>query len=125
MIFFGNRLIRGNRSKKVSTSSIIAFNSPNSGLLGEVGTSFKIHWNNIQSQGLFQEMSVFTDLCEDISTINIAPCINHKVIESILSNSKAVIISAYGMGNIPTNNTKFIDLLQQAIQNDVVIVIRT
>jgi|TARA_B110000285_G_C15080884_1_gene593414 L-asparaginase/Glu-tRNA(Gln) amidotransferase subunit D len=47
VIFFGNRLIRGNRSKKVSTSSITAFNSPNAGLLGEVGVSFKIHWNRI------------------------------------------------------------------------------
>jgi len=42
-----------------------------------------------------------------------------------LENSKAVIISAYGMGNIPTNNTTFIDMLNDAIQKDVIIVIMT
>ena len=108
MIFFGNRLIRGNRSKKVSTSSIVAFDSPNSSLLGEVGVNFKINWRAILSSGQYKELNVFTDLNEDIATINIAPCINLKVMNSILSNSKAVIIIAYGMGNIPSNNTPFL-----------------
>ena len=40
---------------------------------------------------------------------------NLKVVKSILKNSKGVIIIAYGMGNIPSNNTKFIELLNEAI----------
>lgn len=124
MIFFGNKLIRGNRSKKVNTETILAFNSPNCGLLGEVGVDFKIHWNRVIT-GNTGELTVFTDLSEEISTINISPVMNLKVIESIFSNSKAVIISAYGMGNVPTNNTKLMKMISDAISNDVVIVIMT
>ena len=82
MIFFGNRLIRGNRSKKVSTGNIIAFNSPNCGLLGEVGVNFKINWEKVivGTNATDSDLSVFTDLNEEISTINISPCINLKVI---------------------------------------------
>lgn len=47
MIFFGNRLLRGNRSTKQSTSNIVAFNTPNQGYLGEVGVNFVIHWDKI------------------------------------------------------------------------------
>ena len=40
-------MIRGNRSKKVSTNTIVAFDSPNGELLGQVGVNFKINWKNI------------------------------------------------------------------------------
>jgi L-asparaginase/Glu-tRNA(Gln) amidotransferase subunit D len=39
-IFFGNKLLRGNRTTKVSTIKIVAFESPNLGPLGEVGVNF-------------------------------------------------------------------------------------
>lgn len=49
MIYFGNKLIRGNRARKCSTNTILAFDSPNAGLLGEVGVHFKIHWERVLS----------------------------------------------------------------------------
>ena len=126
MIFFGNKLIRGNRAKKVSTGDILAFDSPSYGLLGEVGVNFVIHWKRIiYGRGYEGELNVFKDLNDEISTININPCINLKVVESILSNSKAVIVQAYGMGNIPTKNVKLMNMLSEAINNDVIIVIMT
>jgi L-asparaginase/Glu-tRNA(Gln) amidotransferase subunit D len=64
-------------------------------------------------------------MSEDISIINMSPCINLKVIESILNNSRAVVIQAYGMGNLPTNNKKLLNLMKKAIDNDVVLIIKT
>jgi L-asparaginase/Glu-tRNA(Gln) amidotransferase subunit D len=64
-------------------------------------------------------------MSEDISIINMSPCINLKVIESILINSKAVVIQAYGMGNLPTNNKKLLSLIKTAIEKDVVVIIKT
>jgi len=37
-------------------------------------------------------MTVFTDMSDDIATISIAPLINLRVVESVMMNSKAVII---------------------------------
>lgn len=46
-VFFGNKLLRGNRTTKMSTSKIVAFESPNFGPLGEVGVNFNIAWHRL------------------------------------------------------------------------------
>lgn len=43
----------------------------------------------------------------------------------ILTKSKAVILECYGMGNIPTNNDLFIKALTDAINRNVIIIIKT
>jgi L-asparaginase len=48
-----------------------------------------------------------------------------RAIELVLSNSRAVIIAGYGMGNLPTKNTELMKLLQKAVDNNVIIVIKT
>ena len=124
-IFFGNKLMRGNRCTKNSTTKIVAFESVNFGHLGEVGVNFNICWSRVLQHNFEGDLNVFTDMSEDISIINMSPCINLKVIESILCNSKAVVIQAYGMGNLPTNNKKLLSLIKTAIEKDVVVIIKT
>jgi lysophospholipase len=46
-IFFGNKLMRGNRCTKNSTTKIVAFESVNFGHLGEVGVNFNICWSRV------------------------------------------------------------------------------
>jgi hypothetical protein len=70
-------------------------------------------------------MQVFEDLSLEISTISIAPIVNYKMIESVLSNSRAVIIQAFGMGNLPTNNPRFMNMLTNAINQGTICVIMT
>ena len=50
------------------------------------------------------KMEVFTNMSHNISLINISPCLNLKVVETVMLNSEAVIVEAYGMGNIPSKN---------------------
>ena len=64
-------------------------------------------------------------MSSEISLINISPCLNIKVVETVMMNSQAVIIEAYGMGNIPSRNKDFINIIKKAIEKDVVIVITT
>ena len=60
-----------------------------------------------------------------ISLISVSPLLNLKIIEAILFSSKAVIIQAYGMGNIPSNNKELLDMIKRAINDGVIIVILT
>jgi len=60
-------------------------------------------------------MEAFTKMSDKISLISVSPCINLKVIESVLMNSEAVIIEAYGMGNIPSKNKALVDTIKRAI----------
>jgi lysophospholipase len=125
MIFFGNRLIRGNRSTKRSTSKIVAFDSPNAGVLGEVGIEFKIHFDRVLRHDFEGSLKIFTEMSEDIAMVNITPCLNVKSIQSVLNTAKGVVIQGYGMGNIPSNNKTFVDALRQAIDQGTIIVIKT
>jgi L-asparaginase len=108
--------LRGNRSTKLSTSKIVAFESPNLGFLGEVGVDFKICWSRVLRHNFEGKLKVFTDMSQDISIVNITPCINLKVFSAIFSNSAAVVIQAYGMGNIPSSNLKLLEIIKQAIE---------
>jgi L-asparaginase/Glu-tRNA(Gln) amidotransferase subunit D len=60
-----------------------------------------------------------------ISFISLSPNLNLRAIELVLSNSRAVIIAGYGMGNMPTANKNLMALLKNAIENNVIIVIKT
>lgn len=63
------------------------------------------------------------NMSDNISLISISPCLNLKVVESILMNSDAIIIEAYGMGNIPSKNQKLMSLIQKSLNANKVIVI--
>ena len=83
-IYFGNKLLRGNRTTKISTSKLVAFDSPNYSPLAELGVNFQIFWNRVIRFNFEGKIKIFTDMCEDISMINIIPCLNLRVIESVL-----------------------------------------
>ncbi len=60
-----------------------------------------------------------------ISLLAVSPLLNLKIIEAILFQSKAVIIQAYGMGNIPSNNKELLEMIKSAISDGVIVVILT
>ncbi len=47
VLFFGNRLFRGNRATKVDSLNIEAFGSPNMEPLDKFGVNFQINWDKI------------------------------------------------------------------------------
>lgn len=60
-------------------------------------------------------MEAFVNMSDNISLISISPCLNLKVVESILMNSDAIIIEAYGMGNIPSKNHQLLSLIHKSL----------
>lgn len=47
VLFFGNRLFRGNRASKIDSLNIEAFGSPNMEPLAKFGVNFQINWDKI------------------------------------------------------------------------------
>lgn len=88
-----------------------AFGSPNLAPLGIMGVNFEIRWDMIQRYVYEGPMKAFTKMSDNISLISISPCLNLKSIEQILSTSEAVILVAYGMGNIPSKNKALLSLI--------------
>jgi len=59
--------------------------------------------------------NVFTKVEESISYIQISPCLNLNAIKMVMSNSRAVIVAGYGMGNLPTSNLDLMSILKEAV----------
>lgn len=53
----------------------------------------------------------------------VAPCTNTRTVELCLQNSKAVVLSGYGTGNLPTKNERLMQIIKEAVENDVIICI--
>lgn len=104
-IFFGSKLIRGNRSQKVSSSRLQAFDSPNVPLLGQFDVSLEIKWDRIIKPGS-DAFKLFKEPETNIAFIQLSPCLNIAAIEAVLKHSRAVLLAGYGMGNLPTDNKR-------------------
>jgi L-asparaginase/Glu-tRNA(Gln) amidotransferase subunit D len=100
-----------------------AFSSPNFPPLATIGVNFDIRWDLVMRHTFEGKMEVFSSLSENVAKISVAPCMNLKVLEAVLNNSEAIIIEAYGMGNIPSNNKKLLQVLKTAADNGKILVI--
>lgn len=103
-IYFENRLMRGNRTTKLSSEQFNAFSSPNYPDLAETGVHIKYNEKFIRYPGLRQKLEVGRELCTEIAILKIFPGISPEMVTSLLSvrGLRAVILETYGSGNAPT-----------------------
>jgi len=92
--------------------------------LARFGVHFDILWDKIQKYQA-GHFNVFTKVETSISYVQLSPCLNLNAIKMVMSNSRAVIVAGYGMGNLPTSNTDLMRILNQAVADGVIIVIKT
>ena len=50
---------------------------------------------------------------------------NYQVLEQMFQCSDAVILSAYGMGNLPVDNEQLMSTIKKAVDQEVLIVVST
>ena len=123
-VFFNGELYRGNRSTKVSADSLEAFRSPNARPLATVGMNIRYHRKALSLPVQSDQFK----LCEfgsvPIAVLKLFPGINFDRFESLVSgNMKAVILEAFGSGNIPSSGGAFDKFLQRAQESGTVIAV--
>lgn len=123
-LYFGNKLLRGCRSTKVSADGFDAFTSPNYPPLGKVGVDIRISSELV--------------LCPTPETVTLGvreigrtlvgllwlfPGISAEMVRKILQPPvKGVILEVYGVGNGPDRDKELIAALKEATDHGVVIV---
>ena len=115
-IFFDSKLMRGNRTTKVSAEDFDAFLSPNIPPLAEAGINIKYYTRFIRRPGTFgKSLKVNSSLDTRVSILKIHPGITPQVVSNILlgAETRAVIIETYGSGNAISKDW-FIRLLKVA-----------
>ncbi|BFF95270.1 L-asparaginase-like [Drosophila madeirensis] len=122
-VVFANKLLRGNRTVKVNCNALEAFDSPNAPLLGTFNGDIHINRSQIRPAPRDKLIAVTGVLEKNLATLKITPDISINVIRSALAEPiKGVVLESYGTGNIPSKRTEIIDLLQEAVNRNVIIV---
>jgi len=121
-LYFGDRLLRGNRTVKVSADQLNAFDSPNFAPLGTVGVDIKINWD-LMHRNKKEKLTIHGFAQHSIGTLRLFPGIRADVVENILKPPiEGLVLETYGVGNIPDQNEALIKVLQKANERGLVIV---
>lgn len=124
-IYFEYKLYRANRTTKLSTQHFDAFQSPNYPHLGESGLHMTVIKQNLLASDK-KTLKVIPGFCEDVGILKIFPGMSDYFLQQIIQtpHMKALVIEAYGSGNI-FDRPKFAELLKQKSEEGMLIIIGT
>jgi len=121
-IYFGDGLLRGNRSKKTESMHFDAFQSENYPPLAKAGV--KIEYNDafIHHPQATDRLQLLTRLDPAITILKLFPGITAGAVGAILGTKglKAVVLETYGSGNAPTTGW-FLDAIKKVISGGVIV----
>lgn len=126
-ICFDGQLLRGNRAKKIHTSSLRAFDSPNLSPLGQSGINIQL-FNKTDTTAIpLPEAALLFRIPEfthQVAQLHLYPGISNTQLQATLDNEdiRGVVMLSFGAGNPPDNNQYLMSLLTQANQRGVIIV---
>lgn len=121
-IYFDNKLIRGNRTTKMSAEHFDAFYSPNYPPLAEVGLHLKYFNNLIRYPEEDQKLIIHKTFDTNVAILKLFPGINRKLVQAVINTEglRGLIIETFGSGNAPTYQW-FLDDLKYYIDNGGII----
>jgi len=122
-LYFGNKLLRGNRAVKVNAGGLDAFDSPNFPALGTVGVEIKINWDLVLPTAKTRKpMTVSAFIESRVAALRLFPGISIDIIKNFLQPPiRGLILETYGSGNAPEDR-QLISVLKAANDRGVVLV---
>lgn len=121
-IYFGDELIRGNRSKKTESMHFDAFQSENYPPLAKAGVRIEYNESAIHQPNTNETLRLLNKLDNSIVILKLFPGITEVAVNSLINipGLKAIVLETYGSGNAPTTKW-FIDLLKEVIAKEVIV----
>jgi len=125
-IYFEYKLLRANRTTKINAENFDAFESPNYPDLGESGIHLDVRPHVLWNENPEKKFEVNYDLNSDLGLIKIFPGMNQPFVESLFSapKLKAMIIEAFGSGNIFSDEW-FLTILRKKAKEGLIIIVNT
>ncbi|CAL8102685.1 unnamed protein product [Calicophoron daubneyi] len=123
-VFFHDKLYRGSRVVKRSSSEFHAFASPNYPALAKYGTDMVLYSELVfHPVGVPRPFSIHTDLCRDVTVLNMFPSISAQHVATFLAPpTKGAVIRTYGAGNIPSLRKDLLEVLKAAGDRGVLMI---
>ena len=124
-LYFNGKLMRGNRSTKMSSDQFGAFTSPNAPCLAEAGIEIRYFENNLLP-GCEGPLRLQEFQKAPIAVLKIFPGIQFDLFESIMTEKlKGVVLETFGAGNIPSYNSELLPIIDKAYRSGTIITVCT
>lgn len=123
-IFFNDRLLRANRSMKVSSGGLSAFDSPDYPPLAILGTRMNLNTELILPQPK-SPFRVHKVLEAKVLVLKLVPGFDDECIQATVrhsTNLKALVLEMYGTGNGPSNKGSLLEAIKEAREKGVLVV---
>ena len=125
-LYFGGKLLRGNRATKISSDELVAFDSPNMPKLAIAGIDIKFHEDVMlpTQEGPLRMVPFLADV--PIAVLKVFPGIQFSLFEGIMTDKlKGLVLEGFGAGNIPQYDGSLIHIVEKAVQNGTIIIVCT
>lgn len=121
-IFFNLYLLRGNRAKKVRSSTFAAFESHNYPVLAESGIDIEYHKAYLAPYKKKATLEIKNGFDDNVMILKVFPSISERAIEHLFSQKglKGIILETYGSGNT-MNFDWFIKALKKVVKRGVIV----
>ncbi len=122
-LYFGGKLLRGNRSIKYSADDLIAFESPNYPALAEAGIAIRYNRAALlpACRGAFSLQPMEN---HPIGVIKVFPGIQFELFDSIMTERlRGIVIETFGAGNIPGHAGALLPIIRRASENGTIIIV--
>jgi L-asparaginase len=124
-IFFRDRLIRGNRSKKLNASGYAAFDSLNYPPLGTAGDVIAIDRNAVREPST-AGFKIQPELNTNVVMFDVFPGLqdNSDLYTALLGSDhiEGVVLRTYGAGNVPTKPVEFLEAISDAVRDGKIVI---
>jgi len=124
-IFFRDRLIRGNRSKKLNASGYTAFDSLNYPPLGTAGDLIAIDRSAVREPSK-AGFKIQPELDTNVVMFDVFPGLqeNPELYTALLGSDhiKGVVLKTYGAGNVPTQPIEFLEAIEDAVKAGKIVI---
>lgn len=123
-LYFGGRLLRGNRSTKTSADGLIAFDSPNYHVLAEAGIDIKYYDGTLWKPDLSKPFHLVEFRQTTIGVLKVFPGIQFSLFESIMTESlQGIVLETFGAGNIPSYDDALLPIIRKAFEHGTIITV--
>ena len=124
-LFFGGKLLRGNRAVKVSADGLQAFDSPNYPPLATAGIDIEYNRSLLLSPGGSFSPFHLTEFTEtNIGVIKVFPGISFSLFEPIMTeNMNGIVLETFGAGNMPTYDNMLLPVIRKAFESGTIVTV--
>ncbi|KAH9643040.1 hypothetical protein HF086_013601 [Spodoptera exigua] len=122
-IFFYGKLLRGNRTRKISVNNLFAFDSPNAVPIVKVGLEMEVNKSAIFKPTVIEKFQVHAKMSKHVAHLRLFPSISTEAVKSACQHPiQGLVMETYGAGNVPATRHDILEVIEKAVKRGVIIV---